>query len=137
MAAPANRSLIPRKPGALGTLVLLWLLFPLAVFAAQATTAYSVADFVTCESAKMEAPHNWHLPKVAFRTDDREFFAWAELNDASGVFPVEMKLHRPDGTFYGKETQTVRETNGIASWWRMAARWRIKDDGPEIGRAHV
>ena len=44
--------------------------------------------------------------------------------------PVEMKLYRPDGTYYGEETQAINETNGVASWWRMAAWWRIKGDGP-------
>jgi hypothetical protein len=110
--------------------VLLSLLFPLAVLAVPVTPAHSITDFVTCESAKMEAPQDWHLPKAVFRTGDDKFFAWVELKDVSGVHPVEMKVFRPDGTYYGKETQVINETNGIASWWRMAAWWRIKGDGP-------
>ena len=106
------------------------LFFPFAVFAAPGAVAYSITDFVTCENAKMEAPHDWHVPQAVFRTGDDRFFAWVELKDVSGTRPVEMKLYRPNGTYYGEEAQTINETNGIASWWRMAAWWRIKGDGP-------
>ena len=77
----------------------------------------------------MEAPHDWHVPQAVFRTADDRFFAWVELKQVSGTHPVEIKLYRPDGIFYGKETQAISETNGIASWWRMAAWWGIKGDG--------
>jgi hypothetical protein len=111
-------------------LVLVSLLFPFALLAAPAGPAYSIADFVTCKSAKMVPPHDWHVPQAVFRTGDDRFFAWVELNDVSGISPVEMKLYRPDGSYYGEETQLINETNGIASWWRMAAWWSIKDYGP-------
>jgi hypothetical protein len=106
------------------------LLFPFAVFALPADPALSITDFVTCESAKMHAPHDWHIPKAVFQTGDDRFFAWVELKNVSGLHPVEMKLFRPDGNYYGKETQAIDETNGIARWWRMAAWWHIKGDGP-------
>ena len=76
----------------------------------------------------MEAPHDWHVPQAVFGTADDRFFAWVELKQVSGTHPVEMELYRPDGTYYGKETQAINETNGVASWWRMAAWWRIKGD---------
>ena len=78
----------------------------------------------------MEAPYDWHVPQAVFRTSDNRCFAWVELKDVSGMRPVEMKLYRPDGTYYGAETQAINETNGIATWWRMAAWWRIKGDRP-------
>src|SRR5208283_1793201 len=107
---------------------LLWLLFPLAGFAAPAAPVYSITDFVTCENAKTNAPHDWHVPQAVFRPDADRFFAWVELRDVSGEHPVEMKLYRPDGTYYGEETQAINETNGIASWWRMVAWWGIKGE---------
>ena len=118
--------LVRRSTGARHPWPGLLLLFPLAVFALSAAPAYSVADFVTCAKAKMEAPHDWHVPQAVFRTADDRFFAWVELKQVSGTHPVEMKLYRPDGTYYGKETQAINETNGIVSWWRMSAWWQIK-----------
>jgi len=112
-----------------------WLAFPLLFwpfvgFAAPSAATYSITDFVTCSNAKTEAPHDWHVPQAVFRTDDDKLFAWVELRDVSGVRPVEMRLYHPDGTYYGKETQVINETNGVADWWRMAAWWRIKGDRP-------
>lgn len=78
----------------------------------------------------MEAPHDWHVPAQGFRVTDDKFFAWVEINNISGTHSVDMKAYRPDGSFYGKETQIVNETNGAADWWRMAAWWRIRDDKP-------
>jgi hypothetical protein len=122
---------VQHRTGGIGHwLALLLLLFPFAVFVASDATAYSITDFVTCENAKMEAPHDWHVPQAVFRSGDDRFFAWVELKDVLGKRSVEMKLYRPDGTYYGEETQAINETNGIASWWRMAAWWRIKGDGP-------
>lgn len=123
----------PVKQGASGTfrwLALLWLFSPFAVFAVPATPAYFISDFVTCETAKMVAPNDTHVPKAVFQASDDKFYAWVELKKASGMHPVEIKVFRPDGTYYGRETQTINETNGIASWWRMAAWWRIKDHDP-------
>jgi hypothetical protein len=88
--------------------------------------AWSITDFVMCENAKMEAPHDWHIPKAVFRTGDSKVFAWAELTNVSGVHSVEMKLWRPDGIYYGKETQVTHEPLGTSNWWRMSARWGIK-----------
>jgi hypothetical protein len=102
------------------------LLFPLAVSGEQTVPFYSITDFMTCESARTNSPHDWHVPQAAFHIADDKFFAWVELRDVSGMHPVEMKLHRPDGTYYGEETQAINETNGIASWWRMVAWWGIK-----------
>lgn len=119
-----------RAGGTLHWLVLLWLFSPFAVFAVPAAPAYSISDFVTCETAKMVAPHNTHVPKAVFQASDDKFYAWMELKEVSGVHSVEIKVFRPDGTYYGKETQIINETNGIASWWRMAAWWRIKDHDP-------
>jgi hypothetical protein len=89
---------------------------------------YSIADFVICADAKMDAPHDWHILKNVFQSSDSKFFAWVEITNAVGTHSVEMKVYRPDGTYYGKETQRINETNGPASWWRMAAWWDIKDD---------
>jgi hypothetical protein len=104
------------------------LLFPLAIFAEPTVPFYSITDFVTCESARTNAPHDWHVPQATFRITDDKFFAWVELRDVSGMHPVEIKLHRPDGTYYGEETQAINETNGIANWWRMVAWWEIKGE---------
>lgn len=111
-------------------LILLSLFSSFTVFAAPTAPAYAISDFVTCESEKTTAPHDWHVPKAVFQTSDDKCFAWVELTNVSGVHPVAMKVFRPDGTYYGEETQTINETNGPASWWRMAAWWRIKGDGP-------
>jgi hypothetical protein len=121
-----HTSRVEQKAGGGGWPVLLWLLFPLAVFAAPSAPRYSITDFVTCENARTNAPHDWHVPQAVFQTDANNFFAWVELKDVSGEHPVEMKLYRPDGTYFGEEKQAVIETNGIASWWRMVARWGIK-----------
>ncbi len=109
---------------------LLSLFFPLGVLPVVAEPAFSIADFVTCESAEMKAPNHWQGPKKVFQTSDDKFYAWIELRDVSGSHPVEMKLFRPDGTYYGQELQITHETNGVAGWWRMAAWWKIKGDGP-------
>lgn len=111
---------------------------PNRVYSAQATVlptaslgthpAWSITDFVTCENAKMVAPHDWHVPKAVFRTGDSKVFAWAELTNVSGVHSVEMKLYRPDGIYYGKETQVTHEPLGSSNWWRMSAWWGIKGD---------
>lgn len=129
MRTRANASSVRQSTGARHPWPgLLLLLFPLAVFTVPAAPAYTVAEFVTCEKAKMEAPHDWHVPQAVFGTADDRFFAWVELKQVSGTHPVEMELYRPDGTYYGKETQAINETNRVASWWRMAAWWRIKGD---------
>ena len=91
---------------------------------------FHITDFTTCQDAKTEAPHDWHIPSHYFLTTDDKFFAWVEVTNVSGVHSVEMKAFRPDGTWYGQETQTIIETNGLADWWRMSAWWRIKDDKP-------
>lgn len=91
---------------------------------------WSIAEFVTCADAKMEAPHDWHVAAKGFQITDDKFFGWVEISHVSGVHSVDMKAYRPDGSFYGKETQTINETNGAADWWRMAAWWRIRDDKP-------
>src|SRR5258706_3712933 len=104
---------------------------PNRVYSAQATAScpvYSITDFVMCENAKMVAPHDWHVPKTVFRTDDSKVFAWAELTNVSGVHSVEMKLWRPDGIYYGQETQVTHEPLGSSNWWRMSAWWGIKGD---------
>src|SRR5208337_4967924 len=107
---------------------ILWLLLPSAALAAPVQPDFSVAEFVTCKNAKMEAPHDWHVPGNRFLTVDSKFFAWLELTNVTGEHVVEMKVYRPDGTYYGKETQSVAQPNGFLYWWRMAAWWRIKDD---------
>ncbi len=112
-------------------LIFLYLLIPVAIFASPTAAAYSITDFVTCENANASAARDWHVPKADFRTTDDNFFVWAELRDVSGIHPVEMKLYRPDGDFYGQETQMIIETNRVASWWRMAARWTIRGGGIE------
>jgi len=90
--------------------------------------AWSITDFVMCENAKMVAPHDWHVPKDVFQTGDSKVFAWAELTNVSGVHSVEMKLWRPDGIYYGKETQVTHEPLASSNWWRMSAWWGIKGD---------
>lgn len=115
--------------------LLLLLVLPFILNAAPAS-ARSITDFVTCASAKMEAPHDWHIPKAVFQTTDEQFFAWVELTDVSGVHPVEMQVFRPDGTYYGKEVQVINETNGPADWWRMSAWWKIKNYDPAKTPGH-
>lgn len=109
---------------------LLSVFFFLAAFTTSAAPLYSITDFVTCENVNTNYPNDWHVPQAVFRTDADRFFAWVELRDVSGKHPVEMKLYRPDGTYFGKETQHINETNGPASWWRMYAWWSIKGDAP-------
>ncbi len=108
--------------------VIVWLLVPFAALAAPEQPVFSIADFVTCESASMKAPHDWHVSKEVFQTSDERFYAWVQLTNASGVYPVEMKVYRPDGTYYGKEIQTVKEPGGC-DWWRMSAWWGIRGQG--------
>jgi hypothetical protein len=117
-----------RSGGRYVWVALVYLLLPWAVFAEPPRPVYAITDFVTCESARTNAPHDWHVPQAAFRTTDDRFFAWVELRDVEGRHPVEMKLYRPDGAYYGQETQPINETNGIASWWRMVAWWKIKGE---------
>jgi hypothetical protein len=104
------------------------MLFLSAVFAELTTPIFSITDFVTCESARTNAPHDWHVPQSQFPTTADRFFAWVELTDVDGTHPVEMKLYRPDGAFYGQETQQFNETNGVANWWRMVAWWKIQGE---------
>lgn len=107
-----------------------WLLQAFGALATTNRVPFSITDFMVCERVNMEVPNDWHIPKDVFRTSDSNFFAWVELRNVTGTFPVTMKLYRPDGTFYGEETQTVRESNArVTSWWRMSARWAIKGDG--------
>jgi hypothetical protein len=104
------------------------MLFPSAVFAELTTPIFSITDFVICESARTNAPHDWHVPQSQFPTTADRFFAWVELADVDGTHQVEMKLYRPDGDFYGQETQQINKTNGVASWWRMVAWWKIQGE---------
>lgn len=126
MRAQNNLSRLNRETSGNCCTRLLWLLFLLAAFAAPAAPVYPITDFVVCRNANMNAPNDWHVPQAVFGTNADRFFAWVELTNVSGRHPVEMRLYRPDGTFYGKEMQPINETNGISSWWRMTAWWRVK-----------
>ena len=133
MRARSNTSRLRQTVHRVCWLFLSWLLLLFADFAAPAAPVYSITDFVTCRNANTNAPNDWHLPQAVFNTNTDRFFAWVELRNVSGRHTVEMKLYRPDGTYYGRETQPIHETNRTADWWRMVAWWRIK--GEELAQA--
>lgn len=114
-------------PGIAGFLAgALWIAANGDAFASPPAQPYSLGDFVTCKDAKTEAPHDWHIPGAVFNTCDSNVFAWVELTNVSGKHVVMMRMYRPDGSYYGKETQTTGEEDGYEDWFRMAAWWHIK-----------
>jgi hypothetical protein len=80
------------------------------------------------------APHSYSGQKDAFGSFEAKVYAWIELTNVYGPHTIDVKLHKPDGTFYEESSVAVpdAQTQGFGSWswYRYFPSWPIT--GTEI-----
>lgn len=99
-----------------------------------ATAGYGINGFLTCQNVDATTPFMYSGQKDAFGSAEAKVYAWIELTNVYGAHTVDVKLYRPDGTFYDHSSIDVpdAQTQGFAywSWYRLYPSWPIT--GSEI-----
>jgi hypothetical protein len=93
------------------------------------TAGYAINGFVTCQDVQTAAPYSYIGQKDAFGNAEAKVYTWVDLTNVYGAHTVDVKLYRPDGTFYNQSTIAVpdAQTQGYAYWsyYRLFPSWNI------------
>jgi hypothetical protein len=89
------------------------------------TSGYVVGGFLTCTNADSTSPFDYYGQIDAFGSDDPRLYAWLELDNLIGAHSIELRLYRPDGSYYGNATGTAGVSGYTYPWWRIWWYWDV------------
>jgi hypothetical protein len=84
---------------------------------------------LTAQGVSLTSPYDYSGAITAFGSSASQFYVWTEFDSVYGSHSVDMKLFRPNGTYYGVVAQAIPNANtqGYAywSWYHLYADWGI------------
>ena len=93
------------------------------------TAGYNISGFLTCQNVDATTPYAYSGKKDAFGSLENKVFTWIELTNVYGAHTVDVKLYRPDGTFYDESSINVPDSQTQGSpywlWYRLFPSWPI------------
>ena len=97
----------------------------LAVSSNGTTSGYTIGNFLTCSNVDSASPYNYSGQIDGFGSAAPRFYTWIELDNITGAHSVEVRLYRPDGSYYGNATGTAGVSGNSYSWWRIWWYWNV------------
>jgi hypothetical protein len=70
-------------------------------------SGYTINSFLTCSNADNAYPYDAYGIIDGFSSSAPRFDAWLELGSVTGAHSVELRLYRPDGSYYGNGSMEV------------------------------
>ena len=89
------------------------------------SSGYTIDNFFTCTNADSAYPYDAYGEIDSFGSAAPRFYAWLELGNVTGAHSMELRLYRPDGSYFGNATGTAGAAGQTYDWWRIWWYWNV------------